>query len=199
MPKLKSIARYYSHFEHHQKACDEIDSFVNTIRKVRKAIQLSDGLIQLNYTPIFEGAQGILLDRDFGVFPNVTRSNTTSKNALKLYPFKEIYYVTRSYLTRHGNGFLPDEKPLKLINNKKETNTGNRYQGKFRTAELNTDLLNYALQCDSHFAKGGKKNLVVTCMDQYELDLPELLKKLPPFDKVFISRGDSLDDISQIY
>ena len=33
---------------------------------------------------LFEGAQGILLDMDFGFFPNVTRSNTTSKNALSL-------------------------------------------------------------------------------------------------------------------
>jgi adenylosuccinate synthase len=33
---------------------------------------------------IFEGSQGVMLDMDHGIFPNVTYSNTTSKNAIEI-------------------------------------------------------------------------------------------------------------------
>jgi adenylosuccinate synthase len=61
---------------------------------------------------IFEGAQGILLDQTFGNKPNITKSNTTSQNALNIlrrnhiHVTPEIYYVTRAYQTRHGGGIF---------------------------------------------------------------------------------------------
>ena len=192
--KLEGIAKYYKA----ENAKEEIEYFVESVREVKNIIKLSNNSIMKIYNPIFEGAQGILLDMDFGFFPNVTRSNTTSKNALSLHPSQEVYYVTRSYLTRHGNGYLPNEKKLNLINNENETNKTHAYQGEFRTAELDTSLLNYALHCDNHFSEGLKKNLVITCMDQFEIDVQKLLSKLDfHFDKVYISRGPSLKDISQ--
>lgn len=122
---------------------------------------------------IFEGAQGILLDMDFGFFPNVTRSNTTSKNALNLIKRNRleaeisIWYVSRTYLTRHGAGFLPKEtKDFTLINNQHETNQYNDFQGNFRKAPLNLPLLEYALACDANFSEGIEKNLILTCADQ---------------------------------
>lgn len=191
--KLKSIASYYNAEDVEEK----IESFIECVNKVKKIIKLSDDSIMEKYDPIFEGAQGVLLDMDFGFFPNVTRSNTTSKNTLQLYPSKEIYYITRSYLTRHGNGFMPNEKKLDLINNENETNRSHDYQGEFRTAELDISLLNYALKCDDNFSKGLSKNLVITCIDQYPIDIDDLLDKIDTkFDKVYISNGDSLDNIS---
>ena len=84
-----------------------------------------------------------------------------------------------------------------LVNNENETNKSHAYQGEFRTAELGTSLLNYALQCDNNFSKGLKKNLVITCTDQFEIDVESLLSKLDTtFDKVYISNGDSLTNIS---
>ncbi len=124
---------------------------------------------------IFEGAQGILLDMDFGQFPYVTRSNTSSKNAIELlkkYCYNEIdiniYYVTRCYHTRHGSGTFHDEYSVILKNTENETNIYNDYQGNFRTAILNVDLLNYAIKCDTIFSNGFTKNLVVTCLDQID-------------------------------
>lgn len=190
--KLKAIAGYYN-----QDVEEHINRFVKSVNRVKDIIQLSDDSIMQLYNPIFEGGQGILLDMDFGFFPNVTRSNTTTKNALQLYPSKEVYYVTRSYLTRHGNGFLPNEKKLNLINNEDETNKSHPYQGEFRTAELDVSLLNYALQCDNNFSKGLNKNLVITCNDQFKIDVDDLLGKLNTvFDKVYLSNGNSLTDIS---
>ncbi len=126
-------------------------------------------------TYIFEGAQGILLDINCGHQPYVTKSHTTSKNALKILDrnFKknnietEIFYITRIYQTRHGAGpFKQCKIPLKLKNIEGETNKNNEFQGVFRRSHLNVDLLNYALNCDSQFSDKIKKNLFVTCIDQ---------------------------------
>ena len=66
---------------------------------------------------VFEGAQGILLDMDFGLFPHVTRSRTTSANALALLQrtqpslaaTAEVHYITRAYHTRIPVLILPQQ------------------------------------------------------------------------------------------
>lgn len=118
---------------------------------------------------VFEGAQGILLDQDYGFFPHVTRSYATSKNALELvekYNLGEpiIDYVTRSYLTRHGNGPIFTD-PFEF-NSASETNKANQWQEEFRTGILQYDLLKYALDCDRNYSNGLTSNLIVTHMDQ---------------------------------
>ena len=122
---------------------------------------------------IFEGAQGILLDQNFGFFPYVTRSNTTCKNAMRLIDewnlekWPEVYYVTRSYQTRHGRGPMTNEGLLPaLINNKDETNVNGIWQGKLRTGLLDLDLLRYAIKCDVNLFPHNIHNLVITCIDQ---------------------------------
>jgi adenylosuccinate synthase len=137
-----------------------------------------EGNTNFNYESfIFEGAQGVMLDQEYGFFPNVTRSNTTLKNALRLIrdyrlslSAPEIVYVTRAYQTRHGNGYMTneDQDPVKLINNEQETNVEN-IQGKFRTTLLDIDSLKYAVSCckqtPSHHYK---EKLAITCIDQVE-------------------------------
>jgi adenylosuccinate synthase len=129
-------------------------------------------------TVIFEGAQGIMLDQDYGFFPHVTRSKTTSVNALQIIKERKwkttptIYYVTRAYQTRHGNGPMTNEdKKLKLRNNEKETNVKG-IQGDFRVAFLDIDLLRYALSCDSFPRKNANSKFVITCLDQIEGKVP---------------------------
>lgn len=158
------------------------------------------------FNVIFESAQGIMLDQDFGFFPNVTRSNTTSKNIIELAPdLEEIYYVTRTYQTRHGNGYMSNEdKPAPKLDmrNGGETNQSHNYQGEFRISQIDPDQLNYALFCDSHFVPNGvRKNLVITCYDQHPIDLTSLLDKLGEvveFDKVFISNSPDAKDFKEI-
>lgn len=191
--KLLSIAKYYNAVDIDR----QIEYFIDYVNQAKGIIRIQDESILNHYNPVFEGSQGILLDMDFGFFPNVTRSNTTSKNALSMYADCEIYYVMRTYLTRHGNGWMPNEgQEISLINNENETNKSHKYQGEFRTAPHDVDLINYALTCDSNFSKGLKKNLVITCNDQYPIDIPELISKINTrFEKVFLSYGDSLNDI----
>ena len=204
-----------------------IDDFRFIVDKVRSIIKVVDGnkLLHRGYDLIFEGSQGILLDQDFGFFPNVTRGNTTTKNALaiinKALPFAdksqiEVYYITRAYQTRHGNGFMTNEGlyDLNLKNNELETNVTNEWQGNFRSSVLDLDLLKYALQCDSNFSAGIQRNMVITCLDQigeeYSPKIPvtineklhyispeELVEKLPDYiNKVHFSRGDTKEHIS---
>ncbi len=180
LAKLDNVKRYYDAQDIiiPHDISDRIKEWINSIDSLIKEGVISP---QKSHFPknisfdhyIFEGAQGILLDMDFGFFPNVTRSNTTSKNALAIIkefnlPTPNIYYVTRCYQTRHGNGFMTNESiPISLINNEQETNVHCEYQGHFRTAPLDIDLLNYALQCDSNFTTNHElKHLVVTCLDQ---------------------------------
>jgi adenylosuccinate synthase len=61
-----------------------------------------------------EGAQGSMLDIDFGTFPFVTSSNTTTSgvcNGLGVAPQKirEVMGVTKAYCTRVGGGPFPTE------------------------------------------------------------------------------------------
>ena len=122
---------------------------------------------------IFEGSQGILLDQHFGFFPHVTRSNTTSQNAIEMIKNSELkdakistYYVSRCYLTRHGNGPFPENGSVELINTANETNVENDWQGIFRTSKLDFSLIKHALSCDEIYNFKSKKHLIFTCLDQ---------------------------------
>lgn len=121
--------------------------------------------------PVFEGAQGLLLDQDNKeFFPHVTHSKTGMHNVEILcqqagITDKEIFYVSRSYLTRHGAGKLPGEDSS--LSYKDETNMKNAWQGTIRFAPLDTNSLAHRIKED---AGSNPFNLVITHMDQKEID-----------------------------
>lgn len=125
---------------------------------------------------IFEGAQGLMLDQDFGAFPYVTRSNTGLRNMLSIAAEAgiesiEAIYVTRCYATRHGAGPLAHEvKKLYDINVQDPTNVPNAWQGNLRFAPLDTAVLRKAISSDlRHQIQAGpavRASLAVTCLDQ---------------------------------
>ncbi|HUC79888.1 MAG TPA: adenylosuccinate synthetase, partial [Flavisolibacter sp.] len=82
-----------------------------------------------------EGAQGSMLDIDFGTFPFVTSSNTISAgvcNGLGIAPqkIKEVIGVSKAYCTRVGSGPFPTEledetgEKLRKIGNEFGATTG---------------------------------------------------------------------------
>lgn len=158
---------------------------------------------------IFEGSQGIMLDMDYGIFPNVTYANTTSKNALEVMQkvfssYKRgqltVNYVTRSYQTRHGVGWMSNQSPVELVNNQEEINVYNPWQTQFRIAELDPVLLNYAMGIDNNYLDHRvARNLVVTCMDQrpgVSFPLNKLTTRVGrTFDKVLWSHSPYSKDI----
>lgn len=114
-------------------------------------------------TLIYEGSQGLLLDMDYGVFPHVTYSRLGTQE-IEVTPETEYYLVTRAYQTRHGRGFMSSfsYEP----HNPEETNIHNDWQGEFRTAVLDLDMLNYSLSIDRNIDQSTNKNIVITCLDQ---------------------------------
>ena len=70
--------------------------------------------IQRGKKVLAEGAQGSMLDVDFGTFPFVTSSNTISAgvcSGLGIAPqkIKDVFGVTKAYCTRVGSGPFPTE------------------------------------------------------------------------------------------
>lgn len=166
-------------------------------------VQIADySLLKTFENIIFEGSQGIMLDQDHGIFPHVTYANTTSENAVeicrKLDIEHEIFYVTRCYSTRHGIGWIPNgNKPI-LINTEAEINVFNEHQKAFRTAEIDYDLLNFALDVDKTYSGDVERNLVVTCLDQREnfrFDYQQIHTK---FKNIYESRSPYSEKITQI-
>ena len=111
-----------------------------------------------------------------GFFPNVTPSKTglnafTEDRFLENCLYNaEIYLVTRTYLTRHGNGYTPCKNGFTFdLEGKHETNINNEYQGEFKTGCLNFDLLNeaYTRHClDNYWRQYNLTfNIVVTHWD----------------------------------
>ena len=75
---------------------------------------LLNNLMSQGKTILAEGAQGTLLDIDFGSYPFVTSSNTISAGActgMGISPKRigEIYGIVKAYCTRVGSGPFPTE------------------------------------------------------------------------------------------
>ncbi len=88
-----------------------------------------------------------MLDEDYEWFPHVTHSKTGLTNVEEILHKTglsdvDVYYITRSYLTRHGNGPIPFESTsTKYTNITDDTNFTNHFQGELRFAPLNIKLL----------------------------------------------------------
>jgi adenylosuccinate synthase len=91
----------------HEAAATLKPNVTDTAAALRK--YLADGRKVL-----FEGAQGALLDIDYGTYPYVTSSNTTSAGiptgtGLPPQVVKKVLGVLKAYTTRVGTGPLPTE------------------------------------------------------------------------------------------
>lgn len=95
---------------------------------------------------VYEGAQGLLLDMDYGFYPHVTPSHTGLDNIPPdMLADADVYLVTRTYTTRHGNGYEPRHPLSWDLSAKHETNVENEYQGTFKTGALDFDLIYKAI------------------------------------------------------
>lgn len=178
--RIAGLRTYYKQLlkpEYMVIADAEISKFYAAVEACRKRITIKNEIGTLNLYDhiVFEGSQGILLDQDFGFAPYVTWGNTTSKNIFTILQRNniekplEIYYVSRVYSTRHGDGPIISQHGIELKEeNVQEHNVLNKYQGAFKTRTLDIDLLSHAIACDSNFTFGDSYNLVFTCLDHLE-------------------------------
>ena len=149
MPHIDALLAVYSDFASWSKIVDE-----------RFLPILLD-----NQNVIFEGAQGVLLDQDYGFHPYTTWSKTTFENVVDLaegHDFERIG-VARGYSTRHGAGPFPTEIDEWADRFPDAANVEGPWQGNFRVGPLDLVLLRYAVD-----AVGGVDQVAVTHLDKAE-------------------------------
>ena len=139
---------------------------------------------------IFENGQGLLLCDTGKDTPDTTPSNTGIRYALDLLSGIDTdditaHYVTRPYLTRHGDGHLTDEaKRITIASTIEEdrTNHYNDHQGDFRYGHLDINALHDRIAADAGLVK---VELEVTHCD--EMDRVGEFKKFFPTVHVYDS------------
>ena len=117
--KQKSYHDNFLDGHYDQSFVDEEKKFFESIKKLKKfKIVDTEYLMNKNINRgkniLAEGAQGTLLDIDFGSYPFVTSSNTTTAGAcigLGISPNKilNVFGVFKAYCTRVGAGPFPTE------------------------------------------------------------------------------------------
>jgi len=122
---------------------------------------------------IFENGQGLLLSDTGKDTYDTTPSDTGIRYALELTGELGIgsltaHYVTRPYLTRHGDGEMMNEKQRKLISKdimEDRTNHDNEHQGGFRYGKLDINSLYDRIVGD---ARGVRFQLELTHCDEMD-------------------------------
>ena len=160
----------------------ELDAALKIFREVAQIVGQSNPYLLKSALRsgdvVFEGAQGILLDEDYGFHPHTTWSKCTTHNARTLLAdagHTDICSlgIVRSYQTRHGHGPFPTEysNPVLLDT----TNPTNEWQGAFRVGTLDCVLTEYALN-----VSGGVNYLVLNHLD--------MLDRLPESERVAVTQ-----------
>ena len=123
-----------------------LENFVEEVKKNVKLLSLVDAdskWLEEFQNLIFETGQGLLLDQDYEAYaPHLTSSKTGIHNSAIFLEKRGLFldeaiYVTRPYVTRHGNGPLPCEvDPSELPGVGEDlTNRPNEWQGTLRYAK----------------------------------------------------------------
>jgi adenylosuccinate synthase len=144
-----------------EETCDsaKVGKFARGYRQFAKrhilTLQTQDLLGALrDQTVVFEGAQGVLLDENFGFHPYTTWSRTTTENADALLDEVGITNVERigvlrPYQTRHGPGPLPTYDQRLTLDLPDPHNVFGEWQREFRLGWLDLTLLEYAVSAAS--------------------------------------------------
>jgi len=119
-------------------------------------------------TVVFEGSQGVLLDRWHGFHPYTTKVRATPETAQEI--LRECGYdgsvqslgILRAYHTRHGGGPFVSESAELTAGLPDSTNKEHPWQGSFRVGHFDLVLARYALEV----CRGSIDGLVITCVDR---------------------------------
>lgn len=145
---------------------------------IRYITPASNDLLREYDDIVFEGAQGLLLDEMNKEYaPHLTTSRTGLTNPLRI--IREVFpesektaeavYVTRSYVTRHGNGPLPNECEMFFAD---ETNQPNEWQGTLRFAK-HGDRSEFVRAMERDIADNGfagRSTVFMTHLNEMECD-----------------------------
>lgn len=115
---------------------------------------------------LFEGAQGAMLDVDFGTYPYVTSSHTVSSSVgiglgIPPYSVESVLGVVKAYTTRVGQGPFPTEDSGELGTRLRDSGAefGSTTGRPRRCGSFDAALVRYAARIN------GAKEMVVTKLD----------------------------------
>lgn len=192
-PRLRQICTTYARFRTGKSVPNPeamIEAFVKRCETFAEIVNPL-GIAQCK-EPVFEGAQGLLLDMDNKqFFPHLTRSKTGLHNVGILCGQAGIdqidaYYISRTYLTRHGAGPLPGEDPA--LRYADDTNVEHPYQGRIRFAPLDMPSLYRRVGDDADPHKNATSNIVLTHCDQ----------RAAPGIAAFYANGPTRDQVREV-
>lgn len=219
LPRLHSVPRLSSgDRERYDRMCTDggvLDQFISDVEFFIRSMSVGkfQDFVEAKDSVIFEGAQGLALSQDADGFPHVTHSYTGMRNVVEFIneslPATEhvdIFYVTRSYLTRHGAGPLKDEYGVELYAD--DTNLPHPFQGELRKAPLDTNAMRGRIEKDmaeayDHMKANGTSGiedrmnayLVVTHVDQCDEPSPDNIAAAVGLTLAFSSNGPTADDV----
>ena len=132
--------------------------------------------IQKNKKVLYEGAQGVLLDIDYGTYPFVTSSNTSiagiySGAGIQHDSVHEVLGITKAYTTRVGEGPFPTElldstgEKIQKVGHEFGATTGR----KRRCGWLDLPLLKYAIESSKITSLAMTKLDVLTEVDELKV------------------------------
>jgi len=137
---------------------------------------LIDQAVQKNKNILYEGAQGILLDIDYGSYPFVTSSNTSfggiyTGAGLPGHQIDEVLGITKAYTTRVGEGPFPTElfneigKKIQTIGGEFGATTGR----KRRCGWIDLPLLKYTVKASNLTSLALTKLDILSGLDELKV------------------------------
>lgn len=181
-----------------QRFLDDVEYFLKLTTIVTDTVAMN----WFNHL-VFEGAQGLRLDQYSEDFPNVTRSSTGLENVSVLLGDTDrtvkVFYVTRTYLTRHGAG--PLDRQMANPGVVDTTNVHNQYQDELRFARHDYKRMAKDVAKDKKFYPDAKFTAVLTWCDAlplFEQVLDEVTYKVTQAvgtDEYLLSWGPDRSDI----
>lgn len=195
-----------------------IDNFIYDIRQMASRVVFTNfqDIAEGNDTIIFEGGQGLGLNgticlgnrANYHACKNLTPSDTGSRIPISLCKDIsddiQICYVTRTYVTRHGDGSLKYEcsKEDLGINEIDITNQSNKFQGDLRYAYFNWDRLMNSVDQDYYMIdersrKNINKSLMITHYDpeSFIMDTDRLTR----FDDCYVSSSRYSEEVEVLH
>lgn len=187
--------------------------FINDLQFVLEhSLIIGNEILKTYPNIIFENGQGLLIGEQqfLANWDFCTPSDTGMRYAYKIIEKSlikadvEICYVSRTYLTRHGDGGIFGECGIEDINKTiiDYTNIPNECQGKLRFGHLDDEQLITRIWKDSSF-RGLKQNnykcsLMLTHWNEKQIEL-ENIKTCNLFNgKIYISDGKTKESVRSI-
>ena len=148
-----------------------IKEFVELAQRIRIVDDdyVTEKILSPSGTVVFEGSQGVLLDRVYGFYPYTTKVRSTPETSSEILTASgyrgEVHSlgILRSYATRHGFGPFVTEDAILTKALPDARNHNDDWQGNFRIGHFDAVATLYATKVCGPQAFDA---LVITCLDR---------------------------------